>query len=175
MRVHIDKIGPDGFDLAEEVTEEWLDQALGADSPFRGACAGNLSVHLDRIDEVVHVRGRARLELRASCSRCLGPVELKVDTRLDVTLFPRGKEPPASTDGEVAEEDLGVATYQDKEIDLSGIVHDEVLLELPMNPVCKQDCAGLCPTCGQNLNDGKCECAPPSDPRWDALSRLKLD
>jgi uncharacterized protein len=100
---------------------------------------------------------------------------LQIDTPLDVTLFPRGKEPPAHADGEVAEEDLGVATYEEKEIDLSGIVHDEVLLGLPMNPVCREDCAGLCPTCGQNLNEGDCECPPASDPRWDALRRLKLD
>jgi uncharacterized protein len=175
MRVHIDKIGPDGLDLDEEATTAWLDAALGDDSPFRGAAAGRLNVHLERFDEVVHVRGRVRLELSASCSRCLGPVELQISTPLEVTLFPRGKEPPAGEDGEVAQEDLGVATYEDKQVDLSGVVHDEVLLELPMNPVCDEDCAGLCPTCGQNLNDGDCECAPATDPRWDGLRRLKLD
>ncbi len=175
MRVHLDRIGPNGFDLDEPVTSAWLDASLGAGSPFRSAGDGRLGVHLERIDNAVHVRGRIRLTLDAECSRCLGRAPLALDTPFSVALFPRGEEPPAGPDGELETDDMGVATYDNKEIDLSSIVHDEVFLELPMTPLCSAECAGLCATCGKNLNEGSCACEPIGDPRWEALRQIKID
>jgi uncharacterized protein len=90
-------------------------------------------------------------------------------------LFPRGAEPSAAKDGELADDDMGVSTYVGHEIDLSDVVHDEVFLELPMSPVCGQTCAGLCPQCGANRNQNPCDCRPPVDHRWQALLSMKLD
>ena len=92
-----------------------------------------------------------------------------------LALFPRGEEPPAASDGEVADDDMGVGMYEGEEIDLAGLVRDEVFLELPMNLVCVDSCAGLCPQCGANLNEGRCTCVPEFDPRWQALRGLMLD
>lgn len=175
MRVQLDKIGPDGYDLDQPVTVAWLNNMLGADSPFTGSEDGSLRVRLERLDDAVYVHGRAQLTLKAECSRCLGPVDFGIDTPVEVTLFPRGKEPQPVPDGELTEEDMGIATYENKEIDLSGIVHDEVFLELPMSPICSEACAGLCPNCGVNLNESACDCAPQVDVRWEGLARIKVD
>ncbi|OGQ88503.1 MAG: hypothetical protein A2289_14620 [Deltaproteobacteria bacterium RIFOXYA12_FULL_58_15] len=176
MRVHLDEIGPDGFDLDEPVTKEWLQATLGPGTPFRSVKDGHLSAHLERLDEhVVHARGRIALELSADCSRCLGETTLGLNTRFQVTLFPAGKEPPPGPDGEIDPDDMGISTYADKEVDLSQIVNDEVFLQLPMNPLCSESCAGLCPNCGKNLNEGACQCAPRADLRWEALRQLKVD
>jgi uncharacterized protein len=175
MLVRLERIPAEGLDLDETVTSEWLTDALGEGSPFKARGEGRLRVHLLRAEDVVHVRGRAALQLGSECSRCLEPVSLAIDTPIEVALFPLGSEPAARPDGEVARDDLGVATYRNDEIDLGGIVHDEVFLELPMNPLCSESCAGLCPTCGTNLNEQRCDCEPAPDPRWSALRQLKLD
>ncbi len=174
MRIDIDKIGPDGLDLDEVLGVAWLKDALGPGAPFAPAKDGRLTVHLDRNDDVILVSGRAHIDLQATCSRCLTPVPVTLDTPITVTLFPRGEEPQAGTDGQVDEADMGIATYDDDEIDLSAVVHDEVFLELPMSPLCSESCAGLCPSCGHDLNAGPCGCAPATDDRWQALKRIKL-
>jgi len=175
MRVHLDKIGPEGYDLDTVVRPPWIDRALGEKSPFSSVGDGRVTAHLQRLDDAIHVRGRLVLALGASCSRCLGAVAIAVDVPLQVTLFPAGAEPPAGSDGELSQEDLGVGTYHNKEIDLSQVVRDEVFLELPMSPICKETCAGLCPQCGTNRNEQQCSCAPESDARWSALEHVEVD
>ncbi|MEM6732687.1 MAG: hypothetical protein AAF658_14100, partial [Myxococcota bacterium] len=66
MRVHVDKIGNDGFDFDEPITEEWIDEALGEASPLRSAGAGHLKVHLERKrGSVVQARGTVRVSVKA--------------------------------------------------------------------------------------------------------------
>jgi len=174
MRIPIDKIWQDGLDVDEAVDVAWLKTALGPDAPFSPVKPGRLRLHLDRMDEVIRVSGRVAVELEAPCSRCIAPVPLSLDTPVDVTLVPTGTEPPSGPDGEIAGDDAGVATYEHEEVDLSAIVHDEVFLELPMNPLCSESCAGLCPSCGTDLNVAKCGCTPPTDDRWQGLKRITL-
>jgi len=174
MRIPVDKIGPDGLDIDEAVPREWLTAALGEGSSFRASAPGRLSLHLERIEDVVQLSGRAHVEVEADCSRCLGRVPLALDAPLRVTLVPKGAEPRSGADGELTADDLGVATYDDKEIDVSAVIHDEVFLELPMTPLCSEGCAGLCPQCGKNLNEGACGCAPQGNQTWEALKRIKL-
>src|SRR5689334_3763076 len=126
MKLRLDRIGDEGYDLDTSVPTSWLDGALGKESPFRAASDGRLVVHLERVEEVVHVRGRASLKLKSACSRCLGEVSLALDTPIEVALFPKGEEPTPGPEGELMSEDMGVTTYDEDEIDLGGIVHDEV-------------------------------------------------
>jgi uncharacterized protein len=175
MRIPIDKIGHDGLDVDEALGKAWLKEALGPEVPFEPARDGRLRVHLDRADDdVVLVSGRARVNLEAPCARCLAPVPIVLDTPIFVTMVPKGNESPPNADGEVAGDDLGVATYDNREIDLSAVVHDEVFLELPMIPLCRESCAGLCPSCGHDLNAGPCGCEQATDDRWQALKRIRL-
>ena len=60
------------------------------------------------------------------------------------------------------------------QIDLARMIRENILLDAPIAPLCRPDCAGLCPTCGIDLNTGACDCVSATiDPRWDALSQLK--
>ena len=61
----------------------------------------------------------------------------------------------------------------DETIDLGPLARDAVVLELPMAPLCREDCAGLCPQCGANRNEGDCGCVAPRDPRWANLDVLR--
>ena len=175
MKVHLDKIGDDGLDVDEPLTQSWLGEMLGQKSAFRVARDGSLRAHLMRTDDLVHVRGRAFIDLSAECSRCLVPVTLPLRTQIEVTLVPAEKEAKVGDGGQVDDDDLGIGTYENREIDLACVVRDEVLLELPMRPLCVEKCAGLCATCGKNLNEGPCTCAPQVDKRWGPLQRLKIN
>ncbi len=182
MRVHVDKIGSDGFDFDEPLSLDWMNEALGEDSPFSAAKEGRLKVHLERRrGGVVQARGTLQVTLASDCARCLYPVEVTLNHDLDVVLFPLGSEPQPGPDGELAAEDMGVATYDEGEIDLSAIVRDEIFLEMPMNPTCDfadpRDCGHFMANLGKyesELQVGEQEPEDKApDPRWAALGRLK--
>ncbi len=105
----------------------------------------------------VALSGEAAVE--AECGRCLRPVRLSVPFALRQEY--REVEPGF--------EDEWLAYRQDV-IGLDDLVTEAVLLALPVRPLCRPDCRGLCPTCGEDLNDGPCGCAPPQDQRWSALA-----
>lgn len=175
MKVHVDKIGSDGLDLDEPLTQASLESALGKRSIYKPTGDGRVTVHLTRFDDAVHVYGRIQVELASTCSRCVAPVSVPVASILQVTMVPRGDEPQANDEGELAEEDLGVSSYDGEEIDLAQVVQDEVFLELPMSVLCRPDCAGLCATCGKDQNESPCGCAAPVDMRWSALKNVRLN
>lgn len=111
----------------------------------------------------------AETRVTMPCSRCLTPVAVPIRTRYtEEYVSAEGKEGPLP-------EEAGVAgTYQDQQLDLSPGIRENLLLALPLKPLCRPDCAGLCPQCGQNLNEGSCTCetAPPVDPRLAQLQSL---
>jgi uncharacterized protein len=109
-----------------------------------------------------------------SCQRCLEPVVDTVGQSLQLLLVPGGKS-PASGEHAVAEEELGVVEVpEDGEVDLRPLLIEQIQLNVPMKPLCREACAGLCPTCGANLNAGPCGCENEEiDPRWKALAAFK--
>lgn len=180
MRVHIDKIGPEGFEIDTRLESQWLaEMMLEAKAPFEPAGDGRLVVRLDRVgDDVVHARGRVTVSLSAPCGRCLESLRYDINVPIEVALFPHGSEPVSGADGELDADDLGVSTYEHKEVDLTGIVRDEIFLEMPMNPVCAFAEARACPnyqkvagTIDLPIDE---EPRPGQDPRWAALKSIKL-
>jgi len=122
-----------------------------------------VDVVLERVPDGIVVQGRVDAVYQAQCSRCLRPLTRTVSSRVR-ELF---ESDPI--DGE---------TYPiaGEEVDLELPVRDTLLLDLPVAPLCRDDCAGLCGTCGADLNLTTCDCDPnPPDPRWDALRALDLD
>jgi uncharacterized protein len=108
---------------------------------------------------------------KLECSRCLAATPFTADERFSLLLY---KRPPA-TDGEIAieKDDLDVLFYDDSEISLMPIAEERIQMAVPMKPLCREECRGLCARCGHDLNQGECGCAErPGDPRWDALRGL---
>ena len=172
MKVRVEDIPPEGLDVS------FADARLGPAEI--GAQVREIleppqaEVHIQRSGELVDVRGSFRVRLLLECSRCLQPVEMKVEGPLKVLYQPQ----PIGLDGEeieLADDDLEVSFYTGEEIDLSLSLHDEVALAVPMAPLCNDDCQGLCPICGKSRLEGKCDCLEKSvDPRWAKLAELKL-
>ncbi|HAI21993.1 MAG TPA: metal-binding protein [Clostridiales bacterium UBA8153] len=101
------------------------------------------------------------------CSRCLVRYEHPLAARFSVEFRPPGEETPE--DGPDGRE---VQTFTGQWVDLLEVIRQSLILDMPMKPLCREDCLGLCQECGGNLNQGSCPCARGGDPRWQALGRL---
>ena len=106
--------------------------------------------------------GRVGTLLEQTCSRCLEPFQQVIDSPFDVRYLPQ-TENSGQEEREVEEDDLSDAFYRDEQIDLRQLMEEQFYLALPMKPLCREDCQGLCPNCGTNLNEAKCKC----DVRWE--------
>ncbi len=106
----------------------------------------NVKGTLMNANGVIILDAKAVTEVLMLCSRCLSPVKVKLDFKLN--------EKFSNTNN--FEEDVEV--FFDDLINIDDILNREIILNLPMKVVCREDCKGLCPTCGKNLNDGSCNC-----------------
>lgn len=120
------------------------------------------------------VQGRLSTMLDMECARCLAPAPTTIEFELvehfrPTIQMPEG--PPILRDPDEEEEP---ATEIDAHhvLDLSAVIEQNILVNIPLHPLCRADCRGLCATCGRDLNDGPCSCQAPADPRWDALRAL---
>ena len=138
---------------------------------------------LTRAGDRFHLRGRIDATLQLMCGRCLAPVRQRVDTPVDLTYVP--VRPPAGTaakdkgrggaeeEVELQDEDLNTAFYHDHVLDLGEMLREQFYLALPMRPLCRPDCKGLCPQCGVDRNVEACQChAEWVDPRLSVLKAL---
>ena len=134
----------------------------------------DLDLRLESVMDGVLVTGTARAPLTGECVRCLEPVEHELDADFqEMFSYPdtddRGRQPDAGDD---AEDDEDMIPLEDGMFDLEPVLRDAVVLALPMQPVCREDCAGLCPDCGINLNDAPDHHHEAVDIRWAALQGL---
>ncbi|HEX7596974.1 MAG TPA: DUF177 domain-containing protein [Polyangia bacterium] len=169
MRYKTKDIGEDGLDVCVAVTGAWLKTEC-PDLEMRPSEAGiSLSGRLELVGEEYLLRGAIRGGLVAQCGRCLEPAKLTLDLPLLLT-FTEADEP--SDEDEVEEDTVYV---EDGVIDLGPALRDELLLNLPMGPLCREDCAGICPTCGANRNLTPCDCAQrPGGGKFSVLAKVKL-
>ncbi len=120
----------------------------------------------------IRVKGHLAMTMEADCDRCLEPARFPIDS--DFELYYR---PVAEGYGEERVIDVGEAEigfYEGDGIELNDVLREFVLLALPMQRVCKEDCKGICPVCGQNRNQIDCDCQAESlDDRWAALKNLR--
>lgn len=127
------------------------------------------TVKLTRTNRGIVADASVETRIRQECSRCLEDVATPVTTRMSEEFFPtvdlRTGAPVKRPEGD------GYMLTDTHELDLSEPIRQAILLEQPMKPLCRGDCRGLCPRCGQNLNERACKCAPESgDPRLAGLA-----
>ena len=116
--------------------------------------------------------GSAKTELELPCSRCLEPFRMLVDAPFDMRLLPAA-ELAEDDEREVQDEELDTSYYRDDQIDLNELLREQFYLVLPMKPLCRDECKGLCPQCGTNWNTASCACTTQwEDPRLAALKGL---
>ena len=118
--------------------------------------------------------GQMRVTVEVECDRCLEPVLAPLSLQAEEEYRPRiditsGAALPIADGTE-----LETLIDQKHIIDSTEVVRQDILVAIPMHPLCRPDCAGLCPECGENRNEGPCGCeGQPLDPRWSALEELR--
>ncbi len=175
MRYKIKDIPSEGLLVQLDIPRSLFGDALEGMDADLAATTGNVRVELtkDR-DDNVYARGDLKALVTLPCASCLGPALVKIDAPLKMTFVADGEEPEET---ENPLDDVDVATHDGVEVDLAPIIRESIILGIPMQVHCRDNCAGLCTVCGQNKNERDCGHKPPEleDPRFAALKNLKLE
>jgi len=145
--------------------QEMLAPATIADSRVPEGGEAECSFVLESYSGGVMATGTVRAPWNGVCRRCTIPV----DGVLDLSLKERYCDPP----GRGEPEDEEAYPIVEDAVDLAPMVHEAILSELPLAPLCRDDCLGLCPHCGNDRNAEPCRCVAPRDPRWASLDVLR--
>ena len=150
-------------ELSEELAIGVLNVSQGSEVEF--------DLRLESVMEGVLVTGTALVTVTGECSRCLEPLayDLEVDLQ-ELFEYPDTDSRGREIEADFTEEDM--PKVQDDLLDLESLLRDAVVLALPVQPLCKSDCLGLCVECGQNLNEQPEHVHDLVDPRWSALADL---
>lgn len=151
-----------------------LEEVVPAPENFGNALIGapegsdiDLDLRLESVHDGILVSGTAAVAIHGECSRCLDPIDYDLDVDVqELYVFD-----PAADGGEDSEDDQ-MYEVQDETIDLEPMLRDAVITQLPFQPVCREDCQGLCAQCGARLEDDPGHHHEVLDPRWSALSGL---
>jgi uncharacterized protein len=158
-----------GFETAYRPGEiEFFDNQLRQATPLEARGTAELA----GATREICLRGRLTVRMEADCDRCLSPASFPIDAVFDLFYQPDG----VGTGFEDIALDAGaveIAYYTGGGLELKDVLREQVLLALPMQRVCREECKGICPVCGGDRNVGDCGCAvKPADDRWAALKDL---
>lgn len=132
---------PDNLDLGKGVrTEEGI----------------SVNVKVTKYENIISVAGRIGGTLIMECSRCLKEFPYSINPSFHINYTP--VEEFNKEEHELKKEDLDINFYSGESIEITDLVVEQILLATSIKPLCKQDCLGLCPRCGKDLNTGRCTC-----------------
>jgi len=176
LQINIARLREEGLDLRLNLAEEWFTHWQEDDPDLEFSGPGHLvgEVHLERHGHDILVRGHLEGTLQVICSRCLVAYSHPVEADFDLLLAPAptaaGRE-----EEELSRADLDVDYYTGEVVNLENILREQVLLTLPLKPLCSETCQGICPRCGADLNRETCQCAEKeSDSPFAILKNIKL-
>lgn len=130
---------------------------------------GELTKGIVRVDVQGMILAKAEIE----CTRCIQPIEKEFEIPFKAG-FIAPEHFTEAKEAELNDDDLDVSVYEDDKIDLTELVREQIILNLPEQIFCRDDCKGLCAKCGGNRNLIDCKCEEKEiDPRWAALKNLK--
>lgn len=172
MLIDIARIPPEGQDVALPDGPLDLGDSAGL---WEGAATVRAAMHLERSGRGVVIGGSFVGGLSLVCGRCLEPFPFEAEDRFDLYCEVPAAG-PVDEERALAPDELDVTYLEEGQINTDQLLRENLLLSLPLQPLCREDCRGLCPRCGANLNHGPCGCAPPAaDPRLDALRKILPD
>ena len=158
----------------EHVEKVYAQEAFAGDRDvFRVVSSVTLAFEIFKDKAQFQLVGAAEGALEQLCSRCLEAFVTPVDVHFDLRYQPHTAN-TGEGEREIEEDDLTTAYYDNDEIDLGQLMREQFYLSLPMKPLCRDECRGLCPVCGTNRNRDACACTPAwEDPRLAVLKTLK--
>lgn len=166
MKLDLRNVKPDESDYSfSELAQDLELAAVGYEFP------DPIEVELtaSRSGDEIILQGRILTSVEVECSRCLEIREIDIKPKMQFVIqLLDSVQPHQSTD-----DDFVILPKTTGEYDITDRVREAIILELPLKPLCSDNCRGLCPMCGVNLNETECECMPDkTDERWDSLKQL---
>lgn len=173
MKISLDEI-PEQGSLKVELTEsgEDLNRFMGEDisSVFEFKAPANGYFDISKRERTLFVDIRIEGSAKVACSRCLVEFDYPLHGFSHLVFYPED----AHVEGEESDEERDY--YDGEKLDISEILAEEILIIVPFNPLCSDDCKGLCPVCGANLNEETCGCSRDvADERFSVLKGLKIN
>ncbi len=148
------------LDLADERVK--ITQPISVDGRVKQSVSG------------VQIEGHLKTQIAVECDRCLKPVLFPVNTNFSIEYISE-QDYKESAAAELTEKEMSLSVFDGETIDVDDIVREQIMLAVPARLLCGNDCKGICPTCGVDLNVHVCECSTSEiDPRWEALRKLRL-
>jgi uncharacterized protein len=171
LLIHVSKIPPEGLSIDTPLSPGEVH--LEGEDAF-ALQGGSLRCHVERgDDDTIHVRGRLHADVALSCGRCLEGFTLGLDQELDLFyLAHEAGQQEEEDEVELSDRDVVVAYYEGDRLDLGDVIREQLLLAVPLSRVCREDCQGLCPSCGINRNQQKCSC-PNEEPSLTPFAELR--
>lgn len=152
MKIVINRIPPDGFRITKDESAKMLDlksDGVEFNDPI------NIDIFANKAGNTILIGGKLKTKIGLICSRCLKKIE----------------QPLENVDFNINRDTTG-----EKEIDITDNIREEIIVMLPTKPLCNEQCKGLCPNCGQDLNKKECVCKKTkTDIRWGGLNGLVVE
>jgi len=170
MLIEVSQIPPDGLDIDLPTGE--LDLGNPAEL-WEGPASVRAAMHLGRSGRGLVIGGTFVGDVLLICSRCRERFRFQAADRFDL-YCEVGTQAPSGDQRELDDDELDVTYLEEGRINTDHLLRENILLSLPVQPLCREDCRGLCPQCGANLNLGSCGCqAPVGDPRLQILRKVR--
>lgn len=164
MKILISEIPDDGLEL--DISEKITSESLKSDFPVFA------KISIERSNSEVIIKGAIKSEIEQQCSRCLRNYTIEISTPIMAIYHPI-EDINKEEQYELKEEELETGFYKNDILDIDEILIEQLLLNIPMKPLCSPDCKGLCPKCGTDLNVTSCNCNTAEiDPRLEVLKKL---
>jgi uncharacterized protein len=163
MKVQVSDITDEGLDLEfQEIVKVSVPLLLPA----------KVRLRLEKVASEVFAQGEVSTRMELQCSRCLRNFPKDMDMNINVVYHPL-EELTGEEKHEVREDELDMGFYRDDELNIQDLVAEQILLNVPMKPLCSESCRGICPKCGADMNVNPCRCEhKETDPRLAVLKKL---
>ncbi len=170
MKIKREDIGDSGLTSSFLKDIDWLNELISdiKDRDFSFSKPVSLNLTAAMSEGNIFISGKIKTAVILSCARCLESFEYPVDADMNLTFVPTPESSP-----HVEDTSADLEFYEGDTIDLSKGMRDQILLAVPLKPLCRDSCKGLCPQCGVNLNVRSCNCHKVTfDSKFEILKRL---
>jgi uncharacterized protein len=181
LQVDVDRIPDEGLAIRADAPIDGFPalRETSSEEDVRFLSPVHIDVNMRWVSRFVEASGSLGTSVRLICSRCLKKFTQTVSVPFEATYTdeaPGLEGPRGEAEVELTSEVINLFPFHGRNIDLTEAVQEQVLLGLPVRPLCREDCNGLCPHCGADLNKSACVCdEKPIDPRFAVLKNLQLD
>lgn len=171
LRIKLDEIKESGYRLSCSRKKDWIEDVVGDIKNIDFAFIDDVRIEIEifRTGDSIFVRGLITTTIKISCIRCLDDFDAHLEAELQYNFYP-SEEKQFPPEVEINRKDLDLLYYQGDSINVTPLIKEQILLNIPSHPLCRESCKGMCPQCGSNLNQGPCRC----DKQEKAISKFEI-